>query len=363
MNKNKMSAWIAIAITSFAAFAVSGSSYLAVIVAFLLAALLTPLRTFSLLRDNTVDAELNLNAFLDAAINAFRAAVLPLTMFASTFRNVQLRGTDKVEVLYYPLDATAAKDFDQDEGYVFDEDTNTAHREITVNKRKYVSMGLTGRDLSRIPLLNAEKLGALKGQNLAYQIIQDILSVVTHANYPTDAFVGAASGFDSDDIIDIRTTVNSLTTGGRPTPWPEIGRGLAVNPAYDGALLKDTAFKAAYSLGTDQAIRTGRLPNIFGSEYAQSAAIPSNNEHLVGFAAYMSAVLVAFSPIEPPASVRKLLVDYRINTDADTGISFEYREWGDPDFDMDKRIIECNYGYAKGEASALLPVRSAAYNS
>jgi hypothetical protein len=362
MNK-KLTAWLLIALAAFACYLRTSNALLAVILVFALAALLTPLRTLSLLRDNTIDAELNLNAFLDAAINAFRAAVLPLTMFASTFRNVQLKGTDKVEVLYYPLDTTAAKDFDQDEGYVFDEDTNTAHREITVNKRKYVSMGLTGRDLARIPLLNAEKLGALKGQNLAYQIIQDILSVITHANYGTDAFVGASGTFDSDDIIDIRTAVNSLTTDGRPTPWPEVGRGLLVNPAYDGALLKDTAFKAAYSLGTDQAIRTGRLPNIFGFDYAASAAVPSNNQHLVGFASYMSAVLVAFSPIEPPASVRKLLVDYRINTDADTGISFEYREWGDPDFDMDKRVIECNYGFAKGEGSALLPIRSAAYNA
>jgi hypothetical protein len=362
MNK-KLSAWIAIGLASYAAFIASGNVWLSLIVAFILAALLTPLRAMSLVRDNTIDAELNLNAFLDAAINAFRAAVLPLTMFASTFRNVQLKGTDKVEVLYYPLDTTAAKDFDQEEGYVFDEDTNTAHREITINKRKYVSMGLTGRDLSRIPLLNAEKLGALKGQNVAYQIIQDILSIVTHVNYPTDAFVGASSGFDSDDVIDIRTAVQSLTTSGRPTPWPETGRGLMVNPAYDGALLKDTAFKAAYSLGTDHAIRTGRLPNIFGFDYASSAAIPSNNEHLVGFAAYMSAVLVAFSPIEPPASVRKLLVDYRVTTDPDTGISLEYRQWGDPDFDMDKRVIECNYGFNKGEGSALLPIRSAAYNS
>lgn len=363
MNKNKVSAWSAIGLASFAAFAASRSVYLALVVAFLLAALLTPLRTLSLIRDNTIDAELNVNAFLDAAITAFRAAVMPLTMFASTFRNVQLKGTDKVEVLYYPLDTTAAKDFDQEEGYVFDEDTNTAHREITINKRKYASMGLTGRDLSRLPMLNVEKLGAMKGQNLAFQIIQDILSIVAHANYPTDAFVGAASGFDSDDIVDIRTTVGSLTTNGRPTPWPETGRGLMVNPTYDGALLKDNAFKAAYSLGTDQAIRTGRLPNIFGFDYASSAAMPSNNQNLVGFAAYMSAVLVAFSPIEPPASVRQRLVDYRISTDPDTGISFEYRQWGDPDFDMDKRVIECNYGFNKGESNALLPIRSAAYNA
>lgn len=351
--KNKLSAWLVIGIASFAAFVITRNLYASAVLAFVLAALLTPLHTLSLLRENTIDAELNLNAFLDAAITAFKRAIMPLTMFASTFRNVQLRGTDKAEVTYYPLDTAAAKDFDTTDGYVFDEDTNTAHREIVIDKRKYKSLGITGRDFARIPLLNAEKLGALKGEKLAFDIIKDILSLVTAANFGAAIFTGAASGFDSDDIIDIRTAINGLTDGGDPAPWPETGRGLMVNPTYDGALLKDNAFKAAYSIGTDQVIRTGLLPNIFGFEYAQSAAIPANGENLVGFAAYMSAILVAFSPIEPPPSVAKLLVDYRIVTDPDTGISFEYRQWGDPDHDMDKRVIECNYGRNKGEAKAI----------
>jgi hypothetical protein len=358
--KNKITAWLAIGTAFLCMWNVGNSLACALFLAFALAALLTPLRTFSLLRDNTIDAELNLNAFLAAAIDAFKAAVIPLTIFASTFNNVQLRGTDKVEVYYYPIDVTAAKDFNYDDGYVFDEDTNTAHREITVNKRKYVTLGLTSRDLARMPALNATKLGALKGENLAYQVVQDILSIVTNANYGSAIFTGAASTFDSDDVTDIGTTVSNLTTSSRPTPWPKTGRGLVVNPTYDGALKKDTSFKAAYAAGTNLVITEGRLlPRVLGFDYTDSAAIPGNGENLVGFAAYMSAALVAFSPIQPADDVMKMLTDYRIATDTATGISFEYRQWGDPDFDTSKRVIECNYGFAKGEANALKRLVSA----
>lgn len=355
-QNNKIRNLIALAVAGVI-FAVTLNFYGLLTAMLVLWILATPAPT-ARLRDTNVDSELLLNTFLDAAISAFKAAVLPLTVFASTFRNVQLKGTDKAEVIYYPLDTTSAKDFATDTGYVFDEDTNTAHREISITNRKYVSLGLTGRDLARIPVLDAAKLGALKGENLAFQIIQDILSVVTHANYPNDGYVG--STFDSDDVVDIRVAANDLKISGRPAPWPQAGRGLVMNPSYDGKLLKDASFKAAYAIGTDQVVRTGQLPNVFGFNYAQSAAVPDNSENLVGFAAYMSAILVAFSPIEPPESVRKLLIDYRVVTDPDTGISFEYRQWGDPSFDMDKRVIECNYGYAKGEANAILAVRSAA---
>lgn len=360
---DRLFAWSLILLATGAAFIAFQSFGLAILVLFVLAALLTPLRSMELLRDNTIDAALNLNTFLQGALDGFRAAVMPLTMFATTFRDVVLRGTDKAEVFYYPIDVTTAKDFDQEDGYIFDEDTNTAKREIIINKRKYVSLGLSGRDFARLPALDAAKLGSLKGENLAYQIIQDILSLVTHANFGTDGFVGAAGGFDSDDVVDIGVIADSLTTSGRPTPWPQSGRGLMLNPTFNGALLKDNSFKAAYAIGTDQVIRTGQLPNILGFNYAKSAAIPANAQNLVGFAAYMSAILVAFSPIEPPPSVRKQMTDYRIVTDPDTAISFEYREWGSPDYDLDKRVIECNYGRAVGESAALLPIRSAAYNA
>lgn len=308
---------------------------------------------------NDVASELNLNEILDASIKAFKRAILPVTVLSTVFRNVILKGTNKVEVPYYPLQGADSKDFNG--SYAFDTGagSSTGTREVTINKRKYQPLALTGAELSRIPTLNAQTLGEMKGEKLAFDVIQDILSVVTAANFGAAAFTGAASGFDSDDVIDLRTAANTNAVGGVNSPWPETGRGLLLNPAYDGALLKDHVFSQAYSIGTAQAIQEGKLPRIFGFNYGQSAAIPANGENLVGFAVYMSAILAAFSPIEPPEAVKQRLTQYEVVTDPDTGISIEYRVWGDPDSDTEKRVLECNYGYAKGEAAALKRLVSA----
>ena len=156
------------------------------------------------------------------------------------------------------------------------------------------------------------------------------------------------------------TAAGLAITINRPyTPWPETGRGLLLNPDYDGSLLKDHTFSQAYSIGTTSAIQEGRLPKVFGFDYASSAAIPGNGMNLVGMATYMSAILAAFSPIEPPKSVRDVMTRYEIVTDDESEISIEYRQWGQPQSDTDYHVLECNYGYAVGEQTAIKPIVSA----
>jgi hypothetical protein len=350
MNKNKLSAWIAIVITVLAAFIASGSVYLALVVAFVLAALLTPLRTMELLRDNTVDAELNINTILDAALRAFKRAVLPLSAFATAYRNVQLKGTDKMVVPYYPLVTAASKDFDK--CYVFDDDYAVDKRSVTINKRKYQSWTITGRELSRLPQLQLEKIGAMYGEKLAYDVLQDIFSIITAANYGAAAFTGAASTFDSDDVTALAVVADNLL-------WPKTGRSMIVKPEYKGNLFLDGDVRLEYAYGDNGVIRDDVLPRVGGFDFGWTPGIPANNENLVGFIAYMSAILVGFSPIEPPPMARKMMAEYQIVTDPDSELSLEYRAWGEPGCDADLHVIECNYGYDKGETDALRRMVSA----
>lgn len=344
MNLNRILGLSAVAL-AFICVSFHFGPYAGFLAAFCMAALLTPVRRATL-RSNSIDSELNLDTILDSAIRAFAAAVLPLTMFATVFRNVQLKGTNKVQVPYYPLDTSAGTDFDYGDGYVFDDSSSTEHREVVIDRRKYVPMRLTGEELARYPALNAEKLGAMKGERLAYLVIQDILSVVNAANFGGAIFTGIASGFDSDDVQDVATVLDGI-------PWPKAGRGLLLNPTYNGALFKDSDVKLAYAYGDNGVIKDGKLPRLLGFDYGSSAAIPANGENLVGMATYMSAILAAFSPIAPPPAARKMMSAYEIAVDPATQIALEYREWGDPDGDADKRVIECNYGFGKGEANAL----------
>lgn len=377
---------------------------------------------------NDVATELNRNVILDAAIETFGRAMLPLTMFATSFRDVVLQGTDKVEVPFYPLQGTASKDFTTSYDLATGAGSKTDKREITINKRKYQGLALTGREIARLPYLDAVRLGRMKGEKLAYDVIQDILSVVTAANFPSVGFTGAANTADSSTLIALRlaanknaqgplsvangvttntsTTVTSATanfgsndigigitgtgipanttiasvtnattavlsaaatataasitfTLARPLcPWPENGRGLIANPDLDAGFLGDNNFRRDLTVAGAATIGTGLLPRVAGFDYAHSAAVPDNGENLIGMIAYQSAILAAFSPIAPPPAVRAVMTAYDIKSDKN-GIALEYRSWGNPGTDTENHIIECNYGYAVGEALALKRLKSA----
>ena len=298
---------------------------------------------------NTIPSDLQVNLLMRSALRAFSARVLPIANLSTVFRSVPLSGTDIVSVPYYPLVTAASTDFSS--SYSFG-NTTTEARNVTVNKRKYQSMSVTSSEWNRQPAINWEQLGTIKGEKLAQDVVADILSVVTAANYGAAAFTGAASTFDSDDVGDIRKACNLAN-------WPKDGRTLLVDTAYDSYLYRDSAVKNAQAYGENGVIKEGALSKILGFDYFESALIPANGENLVGMALYRSAILIAFSPITPEPSVEQQLSRYMVSTDPLTGLTLEYREWGNPDSDACRRVLECNYGYAKGEAAAIKRMVSA----
>jgi hypothetical protein len=61
----------------------------------------------------------------------------------------------------------------------------------------------------------------------------------------------------------------------------------------------------------------------------------------------------------PSPEVRALMTRYEVVTDPKTGLSFEYKRFGDPVLDVTKEVAECSYGAEKGVASALARITSA----
>jgi hypothetical protein len=192
----------------------------------------------------------------------------------------------------------------------------------------------------------------LKGRKLAEDILRDILSVVTLANYGAAIHTGAASAFDSEDMINIKTALDQAK-------WAKSSRVMILDNAYEGALLKDAGIKNAAAVGTASAIQNGRLPQIAGFDVIGTNLIPGNSQNLVGMVALPEAILVAFSPVQPAPGVRSHLNAYEVAVDPETGLTIEYRSWGDPDTDTEKSVIEVNYGFALGHAAALKRIVSA----
>jgi len=277
--------------------------------------------------------------------------VLPLRLFSTRFQNVPLEGTDQVAVAYYPLQTAASQDFTNGDGtggtgYQFGQATNTQSKLITVNKRKYQPLDYSSYEFRRQPWFDALKLGKINAEKLGVDILTDILSVISAANFGAAVKNQQASAFTSDDIVDLRGAANLLS-------WPDGGRSLIVESTVDLALQKDPSYKLALNIGTTSVIQEGRFPNLSGFEYAWMPNLPQNGENLIGAIAYASAILSAFAPIAPAAGVRQQLVAYEIATDPATGISLNYRHWGLAQADRDYEVIESAYGYQAGVANAL----------
>lgn len=294
---------------------------------------------------NVIPAALKRDVILNNAMREFKRRILPVMAFATTFRNVPLQGTNKILVPYFPLDTSASADFNGT--YTIGDTSEVKTKEVSVNRRKYQSLSFTSDEWNRQPFLDIEKIVMMKVEKLAADVLNDIFSVIKAADYAGATIPPvAASAFDFDEILALRRIANE-------GDWTEVGRSLVLDSAYVENLLQDSRL-GNQNAGTTAPVRDGRFGGRIATfEPFEVPNLPDNGEKLVGFALIPSAMAVAFSPVQPAPAVRSQLAEYSIITDSDSGLSLEYRVWGDPDTDKQKEVIECNYGFEKLETAAL----------
>jgi ATP-dependent Clp endopeptidase proteolytic subunit ClpP len=301
---------------------------------------------------NTIATELKRQVILQEVMRAYKRKIIQLSAFSTVFANVPLLGTNKINVPYFPLYTSASKDYVANDGYVFDKNTEIQAKEITVNKRKYQPFNFSSEELARQPYFDPTRLAALMAEQLGVDVFNDVLSVVTLANFGAAVKSEPAAAFDVNDVIDIADACDIAE-------WPETGRTLILDSTYCANLLKSEDVKHFDKSGSQDALRRGVVGNLAGFDIMKSTRIPSNDENLEGMAVHMSAIIVATSPIAPAPGVRSKLLRYELVVDPDTGIAFEYRYGADEWKDMDRETIEANYGYAVGESAALKRITSA----
>lgn len=303
---------------------------------------------------NTIDAGLQRQVILADFVRAFSQKILPLTAFAKTFNSVPLQGTDKIDVPYFPLQTAASTDWVAGTGYVAGNTTENT-REITVNKRKYQALAFSSQELRRQPYQNWAQLAEINAEKLATDVNQDVLSVVTNANYGAAVVTVPAPAFNADNVADLATAATNAN-------WPMAARSLVLGATYYGSLLKDPSYKSALAYGSADPIQKGRIAEAYGFSNifcVPDSLIPVNGENLVGFINQLSAVLVATSPIMPAPATMAVMVSYDVMVDPTLGIALEYRLFGNAQLDNQTEVVECNYGYITGVAAALKRITSA----
>src|SRR5260221_278331 len=282
----------------------------------------------------------------NAILEAFTAAIQPLTSFASDFSAAAAQRGSAVRVLYIPSQGAGASDF---AGSYSAGNATGQGGDVGINKHKFVSWGVNDVEIAVNNLIRIEQFGKQFGYLLAKSVLQDIWSIVTNANYGTAIFTGASTTFDVNDLIAIKTSIDNLF-------WPEFDRLAVLAPAYYNGILGDEAARLAYAIGSTMPAQQGKLTEIVGFTLNQSALVPANAENLVGFVARPDAMAVACRYLAPQPG-NTYLSAFALTNDA--GFTLGFRDYYNNDSGQRTQAVEANYGYTKVNTDALRRVTSA----
>jgi hypothetical protein len=289
---------------------------------------------------------LTVEAWSQAALQGFTDFLAPLNTFSTDFGGaISQRGKTVHVPLYTGGGAVTAFAGD----YTTGADETISDVSVTVDQHEFVTAKLSDIE-KKNTVADLEQLGVQMGADLAKSVFQNVLAVVTNANYGAAASTGAASAFDADEVIDIK---DACDTG----LMPMTGRGLVLSSSYYNALLKDASIKNANQYGSDQGIQAGMIPNLFGFRVYESTAVPANGENLVGFACNSSAIAVAMRYLEPQDN--NGYVRAEALSDPDTGAVLGLRQFYLPETGDMYMTLECNWGKAVGIAAGIERIVSA----
>lgn len=301
---------------------------------------------------NTVDTDLYGVAIADGALRVMQSDVKPMAVFSTNFSPAP---SDRYGSVVVPLTTAGgtSSNFDPATGYGKG-DTTVSERTVTLNRHKFQSWHITDIEAVKSSFMSVANIGVEKAQKLLIDVFQDVLSVVTAANYgnaATDKLTVTAAAFDRDDLVDLATLCDSAD-------WPEISRNVLLKPAHWRAVTKDEA--TASDVYGASAIRQS-APNGFPMDgFAgvwRSNSIPANAQSLEGFACLPSAIAIANRYLPPVGGGGDGM--YIPIVEPQTGLTLGYREYYDNNSGARIAVLECFYGYTLGLATAIKRVVSA----
>lgn len=280
-------------------------------------------------------------------LRGFTATIAPLAALSTSFSNDAGRPGETIKIIRdnTAIDAVQTKSL---AGAYTIQDADADKVDITLGLPKYVSWSLDDVEVARASGISIELFGVRKGNALAKSVMQDILGVVTNANYGAAAFTGAASTFDEDDVADIAKVCDDADI-------PEENRVLMLSNGYIAALRKSGAIKDTSGYGFN-AIQSGNVPMLHGFRIIKSNIIPGNSENLVGFACDPSAIVSAFRYNAPQAGHKYNRAEAVVG---EGGMTLGLRDWYDENSGTRRMVMEAVYGKAVGIAAGLKRLVSA----
>lgn len=285
-----------------------------------------------------------------AALQPFMQGVWPISAFSTNF---SAEAADRGDTIRVPIVGapTASSDFTGD--YTTGAAGTITSTPVTLNRHKYKTVSVTAKEQSNTSVQVLENLIVGAAQQLAIDVLNDILSNVTAANYgaaPTGLSGLATSAFNYTKLLAAREACGAVN-------MPSAPRTLILNPSFYTQLLADDVVAKSFNLNLSASgVEDAVVRRVAGFNIMEAIGLPAlGAEKLAGFACHPSSMAVAMRYLQP-------LANYEASgavTDPASGMTFGFLRYSDVKSGMVYYTIEALYGFTTGIANGLKRITSA----
>ena len=288
------------------------------------------------------DVRISQNALLP-----WMETLLPLSAFSTNFSP---DAADKLDTVKVPVIGAPSASSDYAGDYTANADSEASSVAVTLDRHKYKTVHLTAKEAATTPIPLLEKLVMTAAQQLAIDVMSDIFTSITAANFGTPAIPAiAAEDFGYKTIIKIREACAAAK-------MPQDSRALVLDNSYFSALLADDIVAKSFITPlAQQGVVEAKVNRIAGFNVFETGCVPDNGENLVGFAAHPSSLAIAMRYLTPIANYDEA----GAVTDPVTGLTFGYLRYTDTKSNKVYITLEALYGFKVVRPAGLQRIVSA----
>ena len=267
------------------------------------------------------------------ALQPFMSGLTPLRAFSTNFSP---EPADKLDTVRVPVIGAPGQSSDFAGNYTVNADSTITVVPVVLNRHKYKTVHVTAREAAETALPILDNLVAAAVKQLAEDVLKDVFSEITAANFGAPAIPAlAATAFNYRKTLEMREACSAVK-------MPITGRSLILDDAYYTNLLTDDVVSKSFILPLSQpGVIEAQLRRIAGFEVFPSTILPDNGEKLVGFAAHPSGIAIAMRYLVPVAEYDEA----GAVTDPETGLTFGYLRYTETSSNKIFVTVECLYGF------------------
>jgi hypothetical protein len=278
---------------------------------------------------------LNVARLANAALEGFVKELLALRLFSTSFSPEAISRARGNQVLVPLVGALTATTFGG--SYAVCGGTKSVIT-VTINRHKVVHIGQQDLDALNNSESSLESFGLQQGNALAQAVVEDVLTLVTTANFTSVTAVAAAS-LDVPQLRAARLALNVANA-------PKSGRVALIDCVGMDGLLGVTNFVQAQMFSDNQVLKEGKIMRALGFDFNELNSAFVSAASVNAFVGHASAIAIAMRYLEPQRPDEYDTA--KAYSDPSSGATFGLRDFYDPITGTRYIAMEANYGYSAG---------------